>query len=205
MIGRIHGVLLETLCASGQILVDVQGVGYELEVPLCTMEQLPAPGQSVMLHTHLIIREEAHTLYGFHAKTERAFFRELLRISGVGPKLALALLSGMEPERLCNAIRQNNISTLTQISGVGKKTAERLVVELKDRLDRIFPVADSSGAAISSAIQTSLPLQEAQEALIALGYKPADALRTLRDLHSDSTDVPTLIRQALRRMIASSS
>lgn len=137
MIGRLRGTLAEK--QPPHLILDVNGVGYEVEVPMTTLYRLPSVGEPVTLHTHLVVREDAHLLYGFAEKRERELFRELIRLNGVGPKLALALMSGLEVDELVRCVQAQDTSTLVKIPGVGKKTAERLLVELKDRFKACFP------------------------------------------------------------------
>lgn len=201
MIGRIRGVLADKLAP--EILVDVGGVFYEIHVPMSTVYQLPAVGRDVSLHTHLVVREDAHLLYGFFTLQERQMFRSLIKISGVGPKMALAILSGMAVDEFVRTIRVNDIAGLTRMPGIGRKTAERLIVEMKDRLSEwgselqvSFPDAPMAGGSGDRAMS-----QEAETALIALGYKPQEATRMIAGvLKADSsiTRSEELIRQALR-------
>ena len=175
MIGRLSGVLLEK--QPPHILLDVQGVGYELDAPLSTFYQLPALGEKVTLHTHMVVREDAQLLYAFSDKRGRDLFRELIRLNGVGPKLALALMSGMDVDELVMAVQHQDVSALVKIPGVGKKTAERLLIELRDR----FKAWDALPGAVSPAAPSGVanapvkPSADAVSALIALGYKPQEA------------------------------
>ncbi len=197
MIGRIQGILLDVQISPGMALVDVQGMGYEIEIPFSTLERLPALGSHVVLYTHLVIREDAHILFGFAEPRERQLFRTLIRINGVGPKLALAILSGMEPAQLLRALHHSDVAALTRIPGIGKKTAERLIIELRDRLGGLDHPPSSTD---SLPLESVDPRNEAEAALIALGYKPADALRALRQIESPAMDTAGLIRQALRQI-----
>ncbi len=167
MMGRLAGVLLEK--HPPQILVDVTGVGYELDVPMSTFCQLPATGQSVVLHTHLVVREDAHLLYGFATLAERDLFRQLLRISGVGAKMALALLSGMDAGELAAAVVQQDVARLVRVPGVGRKTAERLLLELKGKLGVAAVTASASSPVAGPAVDDAL------SALLALGYNEREA------------------------------
>ena len=201
MIGRIRGILADRLAP--EILVDVGGVFYEVHVPMSTVYQLPAVGRDVSLHTHLVVREDAHLLYGFFTLQERQMFRSLIKVSGVGPKMALAILSGMAVDEFVRTIRVNDIAGLTRMPGIGRKTAERLIVEMKDRLSEWgselqvgFPEAPMTSGSGDRAIS-----QEAETALVALGYKPQEATRMIAGvLKADSTITRSeeLIRQALR-------
>lgn len=201
MIGRLQGILIEKRPPA--LLVDVQGVGYELEAPLSTFYHLPALGQPVLLWTHLVVREDAHLLYGFAGHEERGMFRTLLKVNGVGPKMALGLLSGIEPDSLVRCIELGDVGTLTKIPGVGKKTAERLIVELRDRIKELSPTANirnNGDSRISLPLEAS-PVEEAESALVALGYKPADAQKAINAVKNEHESVQELIRAALRRMV----
>ncbi len=204
MIGRICGILTEKLAPD--VLVNVGGVCYEIQVPMSTVYQLPAVGQEVVLHTHLVVREDAHLLYGFYSQQERRLFRSLIKVSGVGPKMALAILSGMAVDDFVRTVRNNDITGLTRMPGIGRKTAERLVVEMKDRLDEWAQGASvpelESGVPAAGAGETQLT-QEAESALVALGYKPAEAARMIAVALKEKPEIARseeLIRQALRRM-----
>ncbi|VXC91347.1 component of RuvABC resolvasome, regulatory subunit [Pseudomonas sp. 8Z] len=200
MIGRLRGTLAEK--QPPHLLLDVNGVGYELEVPMTTLYRLPSVGEAVTLHTHLVIREDAHLLYGFFEKRERELFRELIRLNGVGPKLALALMSGLEVDELVRCVQAQDTAALVKVPGVGKKTAERLLVELKDRfkawesIPSIAPlvVEPQRAQAVSSAEN------DAVSALISLGYKPQEASRAIAAVKEDGLTSEDLIRRALRAM-----
>jgi Holliday junction DNA helicase RuvA len=200
VIGRLRGTLAEK--QPPHLLLDVNGVGYELEVPMTTLYRLPAVGEPLTLHTHLVVREDAHLLYGFFEKRERELFRELIRLNGVGPKLALALMSGLEVDELVRCVQAQDTAALVKVPGVGKKTAERLLVELKDRfkawesIPSIAPlVAEPQLAqAVSSAEN------DAVSALISLGYKPQEASRAVAAVKEDGMSSEDLIRRALRGM-----
>lgn len=202
MIGRIRGIIVEK--QPPHLLVDVGGVGYELQAPMTTFYRLPPVGQEVVLHTHLQVREDAHVLYGFHDGCERELFRELLKVNGVGPKLALAILSGMEPDVFVKCVQEHNYNALTRLPGVGKKTAERLLIEMRDRLDSWAPNFGSVGVAISTSLapQASSALQDAESALIALGYKPQEASKAVSAVkEGDQQSSEDLIRLALKNMV----
>jgi holliday junction DNA helicase RuvA len=186
MIGRIHGKLLEK--HPPQIVVDVQGVGYELYVPMSTFYQLPATGAEVTLHTHLVVREDAHQLYGFASESEREAFRQLLKISGVGARTALAVLSGLSVSDLRDAVASQDDGRLTKIPGIGKKTAERLLLELRDKLDTMLvaPAAKGDGQAGDVA-----------NALHALGYNERESGWAIKQLPAGLA-VADGIRQALK-------
>ncbi|WP_394561045.1 Holliday junction branch migration protein RuvA [Aquipseudomonas alcaligenes] len=201
MIGRLKGNLAEK--QPPHLILDVNGVGYEVEVPMTTLYRLPSVGQPVTLHTHLVVREDAHLLYGFAEKRERELFRELIRLNGVGPKLALALMSGLEVDELVRCVQAQDTSTLVKIPGVGKKTAERLLVELKDRfkawetMPSIAPlvVEPRAGVAVSSAES------DAVSALISLGFKPQEASKAVAAVQEEGLSSEELIRRALKGMV----
>ena len=186
MIGRISGKLVSK--HPPQIVVDVHGIGYELDVPMSTLYQLPATGADVTLLTHLIVREDAHQLYGFFSEGERTLFRRLLKISGVGARTALAVLSGMSVADVKQAVSQQDSGRLTRIPGIGKKTAERLLLELKDKLDIAVVAVPAEAAAASSDVI---------DALLALGYNDKEAQFAVKHLESTVT-VTEGIRQALK-------
>lgn len=196
MIGRLRGQLLEK--DPPHLLVDVHGVGYELDAPMSTVVDLPAPGGDVVLHTHLVVREDAQALYGFLSLTERNLFRSLIRISGVGPKLALALLSGMSADDLIRCVENQDAALLTRLPGIGKKTAERLVIELRDRVTDLQTRGGGSGGTANTPGDAHA---DAVSGLVALGYKPAEASRLLRDLPDNGLASDELIRQALQKAV----
>ena len=190
MIGRLSGKLIEK--QPPQIIVDVQGLGYELDVPMSTFYNLPGLGESITLFTHLVVREDAHLLYGFGSDDERRAFRQLLKISGVGPKLALSVLSGLSVADLAQTVAMQETGRLTKIPGVGKKTAERLVLELRDKLDH----AASSPGSISSPKANS---GDVLNALLALGYNDREAQWALKQIPHDLS-VSESIRHALKQL-----
>jgi len=190
MIGRISGTLLEK--HPPLVLVDVGGVGYEIDVPMSTFYNLPVIGEKVALHTQLIVREDAHQLYGFSTHDERAAFRQLLKISGVGPKLALTILSGMSVAELSHVVAAQEVGRLTKIPGIGKKTAERLLLELRDKLPGAAAALLSSGAEPGPA-----PRNDVLDALLALGYNEREASWAVKQLPAN-LDVSDSIRQALK-------
>jgi Holliday junction DNA helicase RuvA len=198
MIGSLSGLL--AFRSPPHLLLEVGGIGYELEAPMSTFYSLPAVGQPTRLLTHLVVREDAHVLYGFATLQERALFRSLLKVSGVGPRIALAILSGVTAEAFAQAVRAEDAATLTRIPGVGRKIADRLVVEMRDRLED--PVLLASAAALGADAQRLQPgaQAEAYGALVALGYKPLEATRLLKGLGSDGGVLSTedLIRRALQ-------
>ncbi len=187
MIGRLSGRLVAK--HPPQVLVDVQGVGYEVDVPMSTLYQLPATGAEVTLLTHLIVREDAHHLYGFATESERTVFRQLLRISGVGARTALAVLSGMSVAELQQAVRAQDSARLVKVPGIGKKTAERLLLELRDKLDLAGVVIPAAGAGDAG--------NDIVNALLALGYNDREAGWALKQLPAE-TGVTEGIRQALK-------
>ncbi|WP_063655563.1 Holliday junction branch migration protein RuvA [Candidatus Arsenophonus triatominarum] len=200
MIGRLRGTILEK--QPPIVLLELNGVGYEVHMPMTCFYELPEIGQEVILWTQFIVREDAQLLYGFNDKQERALFRELIKVNGVGPKLALAILSGMSAYQFVSAIEQEAISRLVKLPGVGKKTAERLVVEMKDRFKGLNVDLFNNSAidlpGSSAAKQNSHIEAEAVSALISLGYKPQDASRMIGKVAHGATNCEALIREALR-------
>lgn len=178
MIGRLQGILLEK--AAGEVLLDVAGVGYEVEVPDSAWLLLPEPGQGVLLHTHLVVREDAQQLYGFLERKERSLFRLLIKVNGVGPKLGLSLLSSMDSSMFVSCIANKDLNALVKLPGIGKKTGERLLIEMRDRV-KDWEVEFGSGGVRSKpvAAASSDALQEAEAALLSLGYKPPEASRAV--------------------------
>lgn len=199
MISRLHGVLLEKTPPS--LLVDVQGVGYEVFAPMSTFYQLPDINSQLTLHTHFVVREDAQQLYGFFNVADRELFRTLIKVNGVGPKMALGMMSGMESNQLAECVHGGNIAALTRIPGIGKKTAERLVVELRDKL-AVFATRPGS-AANTVALTAGDALGDAEVALVALGYKPAEAARLVGLARKNKPDANSqeLIRHALRAAV----
>lgn len=201
MIGRLRGTLLEK--QPPWLVIDVAGVGYELEASMNTLVALPSPGETVQVFTHLTVREDAHLLYGFVREQERALFRALIKVNGVGPKLALAILSGMEEEQFIHCVMDDDVKALTRLPGVGKKTAERLVIEMRDRFphwtrDTLDGLTEQNA---STAAPTADPLADAEAALVSLGYKPAEAMRMLSGLAA-GLSTEALIKAALTRKLA---
>ena len=190
MIGSLRGRIAAK--TPPQLMIDVSGVGYELEAPMSTFFHLPAIGQEVSLLTHLVVREDAHVLYGFATQNERRLVRNLLKVSGVGPKIALALLSGISVEAFAQCILTQDVDSLVRVPGIGRKTAERLFVEMRDR---IGPLGGVAGAADSGGTS---PEAEALSALIGLGYKPAEATRLLKVVDPGTHSTEELIRRALQ-------
>jgi holliday junction DNA helicase RuvA len=192
MIGSLTGVL-----ASKQppwLMLDVAGVGYELEAPMSTFYELPEVGSRLTLVTHLVVRDDAHLLYGFLSEPERVLFRELLRVSNIGPRIALAVLSSMSVKGFQQCIVNRDLASLVRVPGVGKKTAERLLLEMADRLPEDFLAAGDSGT------RPGQPASEAESALLALGYRPAEVTRMLGSLDTAGLSTEALIKEALRQV-----
>lgn len=195
MIGSIRGRIASK--TPPQLLLEVGGVGYEIEAPMSTFFLLPSVGQEVLLLTHLVVREDAHILYGFGTGAERRLFRSLIKVSGVGPKIALALLSGINVEAFAQCVQNQDIAALTKVPGIGRKTAERLIVEMKDRLG---PPSETGVNAVAGPPGAN-PEAEAFGALVALGYKPAEATRLLKAAGPGTHSTEELIRRALQGAI----
>lgn len=196
MIGFLRGVLVAK--AAPSLLLDVRGVGYEVEAPMPTFYDLPALGEEVRLFTHLVVREDAHTLYGFGSETDRALFRSLIRVNGVGARLALTILSGISVDEFHRCVQDHDSAALVRLPGIGKKTAERLIIELRDRLPDVTATESSAGERPGAALLSSDPVREAVSALIALGYKPYDANRLVRDISVEDKSSEEIIRLALQ-------
>ena len=192
MIGRLEGILCHR--SDHELTLDVQGVGYEVFIPLSTLHALPALGSPLVLWTHLAVREDAQTLFGFIDVASRQLFRTLIRVNGVGPKLALAILSAMEPDQFVQAIAQQSVSTLIKIPGVGKKVAERLVLELQGKLGAM--PGERALPGVLDAVPD--PIADAVVALVSLGYKPAQAERMVQQVQQPDMSSDELIRQALK-------
>jgi holliday junction DNA helicase RuvA len=190
MIGSLRGRILAK--SPPQLTVDVGGIGYELEAPMSTFFHLPALGEDVHLLTHFVVREDAQALYGFGSEDERRLFRSLIKVSGVGPKIALALLSGISVSAFAECVQREDIAALTRVPGVGRKTAERLIVEMRDRLAAPQTVATALATTAGSAES------EAYGALVALGYRPAEATRLLKAVGPGTHSTEELIRRALQ-------
>jgi Holliday junction DNA helicase RuvA len=200
VIGRLRGIILEK--QPPEVLIEINGVGYEVFMPMSCFYELPDCGQEAVVFTHFVVREDAQLLYGFNNKQERSLFRELIKVNGVGPKLALAILSGMSAQQFVHAVEQEQVSILVKLPGVGKKTAERLVVEMKDRFKGLNgdlfnnttdlpPVSSAKNADNDAEV-------EAVSALVALGYKPQEASRLVSKVMKSGSESETLIREALR-------
>lgn len=198
MIGRLAGEIISK--KPPQILIDVNGVGYEVEAPMTTFYELPDAGNKVVLLTHMVVREDAQLLYGFATESERAMFRMLIRINGVGPKLGITILSGITSTELSRCVAENDVSTLVKLPGVGKKTAERLVIELKDRLKDLAPVKTGSISVIDHMPGFKSPIDDAISALVALGYKASEAGRMVKSVDVENQSSEDIIRLALQSM-----
>ncbi|MGM0535472.1 MAG: Holliday junction branch migration protein RuvA [Pseudomonadota bacterium] len=202
MIGRLRGTLLEK--QPPWMVVDVAGVGYELEASMTTLVAIPGIGEPVSLYTHLTIRDDAHLLYGFAREQERSLFRALIKVNGIGPRLALGILSGMDEEAFVRCVMDDDIKALTRLPGVGRKTAERLVIEMRDRFPHWeqsgeMPVSPHDGA--GGAASPADPVADAEAALVSLGYKPAEAARMLTGLE-ETGSTEAMIKAALTRRLA---
>ena len=198
MIGRLRGIILEK--QPPLVLLETAGVGYEVHMPMTCFYELPEAGQEAIVFTHFVVREDAQLLYGFNNKQERTLFKELIKTNGVGPKLALAILSGMSAAMLIQSIEMQDISTLTRIVGVGKKTAERLVIELRDRLQGLTSTS-ADGVVTQIGLGAASPVAEAEAALVSLGYKPLEAQKAIGAVKAQHTETADLIRAALKSML----
>ncbi len=198
MIGSLTGKV--HMLTAPHILLEVNGVGYEVETPLSTFCQLKND-QTITLWTHLTVREDAHLLYGFIHTDDKTLFRILLKVNGVGPKLALGILSSMSASMLIQSIEMQDITTLTRIPGVGKKTAERLVIELRDRLQVFAGTQTTTTGQPQITLSAASPVAEAEAALVSLGYKPVEAQRAVAAIKNDHSDTADLIRAALKGML----
>ncbi len=192
MIGYLRGRLVRKQPPS--LVMDVGGIGYDLEAPMSTFYKLPDVGAELTLHTHLVVREDAHLLYGFASEDERRLFRDLLKVSGVGPKIGLALLSGIDVSGFLQCIETQDVEQLVRIPGIGRKTAERLIIEMRDRVRGL--------GELSATINGPASIQsEAQAALVALGYKPAEAARLLKNAEGEGLSTEEWIRRALQAAV----
>ena len=199
MIGFLRGKIISK--QPPLLLVDVRGVGYELEAPMTTFYALPEADNEVELLTHLLVRDDAHLLFGFASENERCLFRALIKVNGVGARLALTILSGIEAAEFARCVQNNDAARLTALPGVGKKTAERLIVEMRDRLTA-RPEAAATAPGLKPVFNmVGDPVNDAVSALVALGYKPAEAGRYVRAVAADNASAETLIRQALRHCV----
>lgn len=201
MIGRLHGKIIEK--QPPEMVLDVQGVGYEILLPMTSFYDLPQLGEETTIFTHLVVREDAHLLFGFAQKQDRILFRELIKTNGVGPKLALAILSAMSVSQFANAVENEELAKLTKIPGIGRKTAERLLVELKGKFKGVaqndFFIEQSHDHIVVSSNPD--PADEARDALIALGYKPADAEKMIKKVNKAGATSEQLIREALKNSL----
>lgn len=201
MIGRIRGTLVYK--QPPDILVETGGVGYEIQVPMTTLFQLPELGADVSLLTHFVVREDAQLLYGFIDPRDRELFRQLIKVSGVGPKLALTILSGMDSNSFARCVQRDDISALVALPGVGKKTAERLLIEMRDKLKNWLVQLDSESSGQAGMLMEPVAdvVADAESALIALGYKPVQAAKVVAAVNDDSVgNSEELIRRALKSM-----
>jgi Holliday junction DNA helicase RuvA len=196
MIGFVRGKLV--IKAPPHLTVDVGGVGYDIEAPMSTFYSLPALGSEVRLLTHLVVREDAHILYGFGTQEERALFRNLLKVSQIGPKIALAILSGVSLEGFATLVKMQDPAALTKIPGIGRKTAERVLMEMKDRLDALEQAARSMNNTGAVPMTASSTEGEAWTALVALGYKPTEVTAMLKPFAGQGGSTEDLIRRALQ-------
>ncbi|CAM4441896.1 MAG: Holliday junction ATP-dependent DNA helicase RuvA [Legionellaceae bacterium] len=198
MIGRIKGIILDK--TPPEVLIDVAGVAYEVLVSMTTFYRLPAMNENVILLTHFVVREDSQQLYGFAEVNERLLFRNLIKVNGIGPRMALTILSSIEPDSFVQSIMNNDTSRLVKLPGVGKKTAERLIIEMRDRLNdwcvNKFEMNISSDK--PQSIELKSTAQDAISALISLGYKSQEAVRVITMLNTESADISEIIRQALK-------
>ena len=198
MIGYVKGTLVEKGLA--EVTIDVQGIGYNIQVPMSTLFQLPELNVSVKLFTHLSIRDDAHVLFGFHSLQDRRLFRQLIKVSGVGPKMGLAILSGMDSSDLIRVVQNNDLNSLVKVPGVGKKTAERLLIELRDKLKNDNPQPSATNALPFESVASVR--QDAESALVALGYKPTVATQMVQQVYQPDMTSDLIIRNALRSMVS---
>lgn len=201
MIGRIRGILIEK--KPPEILVDVNGLTYEVQVPMSTAYQLPEIGRELQLHTHFVVRDDAQLLYGFYQEKDKTLFRSLIKVNGVGPKMALTILSGMDADEFVRTVQNNDVSAMVNMPGIGKKTAERLIVEMRDRLDDWRETEGVTSVGGDSPLSSSIS-RDAETALLALGYKPQQASRAINQVlkeNPDITDSEALIRLSLKSML----
>lgn len=207
MIGRIRGILVEK--APGQALVECAGLGYEVDIPYTTFFHLPETGDEVTLHTHFAVREDAQSLYGFASSLDRDLFRLLIKVNGVGPKLAVGILSGLDAQQFIRCVENRDLASLVKLPGVGKKTAERLLIEMADRIGQLegqfVPTSPGTTGVGQSGGQGPArgpaATEEAEAALIALGYKPQEAAKAISKVAEEGMSSEALIRLALRNMI----
>lgn len=196
MIGSLRGTV--TIKAPPSLMLEVNGVGYELEAPMTTFYKLPSIGEEVLLYTHLVVREDAQALFGFYTQPDRTLFRSLIRVNGVGPKLALNILSGIGAESFYRCVQYHDSAVLVRLPGIGKKTADRLIIEMQDKFPGDLGDSLNSSPINKPGIGASSPLQEAISALITLGYKPQDANQMVRNIPNQNKDCEEIIRLALQ-------
>ena len=199
MIGQLRGLL--ALKQPPRLLIDVSGVGYEVEAPMTTFYKLPAIGEEIHLYTHLVVREDAHLLFGFASEEERHLFRTLIKVSGVGAKMALTILSGIEADEFALCVREGDSARLVKLPGVGKKSAERLIMEMRDRLKDWEISGTGNDPAPRSSDRQNDSVGEAISALIALGYKPQEASRFVHGVASTGLSSEEIIREALKASV----
>lgn len=204
MIGRLSGILIQK--QPPQLMIDVQGVGYEVQAPMSTFYQLPELDSHVVLLTHMVVREDAQLLYGFHSESERLLFKSLIKVNGVGPKLALTILSGISANEFVQVVKNNDESGLVRLPGIGKKTAQRLIVEMRDRLDdwqnnNVEIAVDKTSTESDNSVTEQDIIKEAVSALIALGYKPVEASKMVSKLNTQDQTSEMLIKQALKNTV----
>jgi len=199
MIGHIRGKIIEK--QPPLLMVEAYGLGYEIDAPMSTFYQLPDVGQEVALFTHFVVREDAQQLYGFYTRDERLLFRTLLKVNGVGPRLALTILSSISPEEFVRSVLNNDTGSLVRLPGVGKKTAERLVIEMRDKLSDWHQADTDSSTSTAKQSGRHQILQDAIAALVSLGYKQQEANRTVSKIDDGAANSQELIRLALKEMI----
>lgn len=201
MIGRLRGVLMDK--HPPLLLMDVNGVGYDVEAPMSTFYKLPEVGSEISLYTHLAIRDDAHLLYGFHSEAERRFFRALIKVNGIGPKLALSILSGMELNAFVQCVNEGDTARLVRIPGIGRRIAERLVVEMRDNLQEWQVIhASHTDSQREVSIALSSAVEDAISALVALGYKAPEASKLVHRVEEEGLTSEALIRKALQAAVA---
>ena len=199
MIGKITGILEEK--TTHNVLINVQGLCYEVEVPISTAFALPEKGQKLELYTHFVVREDAQLLYGFAHKQDRDMFRVLIKVNGVGPKMGITILSGLDGMALARCVAEDDITTLVKLPGIGKKTAERLLIELRDKVKALTaPEVQGGQVQIESVYRASIE-DEAESALVALGYRPQDAAKAIKHAKTEGQTLESLIKAALKSML----
>ncbi len=198
MIGFLRGIIIKK--QPPLLLLDVQGVGYEVEAPMTTFYALPEVKNEVEIFTHMVVRDDAHLLFGFATENERHMFRTLIKVNGVGAKMGLTILSGIEADEFAQCVKNNNVDRLVKLPGVGKKTAERLIVEMRDRLEGFGETSTSTQSNKTNTVNTD-PVNEAVSALIGLGYKPQEASRFVLAVANDDMSSEELIREALKNSV----